>query len=143
MPPSPVQQAFVLWLVAIAAGLFETLVIVIASDESGAGLAAGVIVRVAVFALAVYLAVRMRAGQNWARIALTGLLGVLGLLSLLIGPVTWLIDGNTLSDLDLSTSETLFAISRVVHVVSVVLAVTLMYLPAANRWFQGPRLAAT
>ncbi len=87
--PLPVQQAYVLWLVAIAAGLFETLVIVIASDESGAGLLAGVIVRFAVFALAVYLAIRMRAGQNWARSALTGLLGVLGLLSLLIGPVTW------------------------------------------------------
>ncbi len=143
MAPSPVQQAYVLWLVAIAAGLFETLVIVIASDESGAGLLAGVIVRFAVFALAVYLAIRMRAGQNWARSALTGLLGVLGLLSLLIGPVTWLMDGNTLSDLDLSASETLFAISRVVHVAAVVLAVTLMYLPAANRWFQGPRLATT
>jgi hypothetical protein len=134
--PRSVQRAYVLWLIAVAAGVFETLVIIVASNESVASLAIGASLRFVAFAVAAYLAIRMRIGSNWARLALTVLLGVFGLISLLIGPVRWLVDGNTVSDLDLSTSETLFTISRVVHVIAVLLAVIFMYSSASNRWFQ-------
>src|SRR5215216_6022030 len=47
--------------------------------------AAGVAVRLLVFAGAVYLAARLRQGKNWARVALAVLLGGIGTLSLVSG----------------------------------------------------------
>ena len=72
--PRQLQASVALWLVAVAAGLFETaLVVVDATDGevgSAAQLAAGVAVRLLVFTGTVYLATQLRQGRNWARVAL-------------------------------------------------------------------------
>ena len=141
--PKQLQASFRLWLVAVAAGLFETaLVVVDATDGevgSAAQVAAGVAVRLLVFTGAVYLAVQLRQGRNWARVALAVLLGGIGTLSLVIGPVTWLAEGGSLGDAVAAADlgSVLFAASRVVHLGAVVAAVLLMFHPAANAYIRA------
>ncbi|MFJ2768782.1 hypothetical protein [Streptomyces sp. NPDC087300] len=144
-PPAPtaVRAAFALWLTAVAAGVFETVLAVAgaAADGSADGIAFGLALRLAVFSAAVLVAVRMRRGAGWARLALTGGLGVLGTLSLVIGPVQWLADGHALADVfrDLDVLDVLFGASRVLHLAAVLTAVAFMFRPAANAWFRAAR----
>jgi len=139
--PKPVHAAFVLWIAAVAAGVFETILAVIdlAPEGLGAGVVAGVVVRLAVFTAAIYLAVRLRLGRNWARVSLTILLGVVGTLSLVIGPIQWLIEGNSLGKAiaDADALTLLFATSRILHLAAVVAATVLMFRPAANAYFRA------
>ena len=143
-PPLAVRRAHGLWLLAVVAGIYETG-LAIAREYSEAQLPtdvllANLVVRGAVFGLAIFLAQRMRDGSNAARWTLTGMLGVVGLGSLLYGPVEWLLAGNTLAGLDFSALEWILASSRVIHVCAVLGALTAMFTPAANRWF-APRTA--
>jgi hypothetical protein len=144
--PTQLRASVLLWLVAVAAGLFETaLVVVDATDGevgSAAEVAVGVAVRLLVFAGAVYLAARLRQGRNWARVALAVGLGGIGTLSLVIGPVTWLAEGGSLADAAVAVAaadlgSVLFAASRVVHLGAVVAAVLLMFHPAANAYIRA------
>jgi hypothetical protein len=68
--PTQLLASYRLWLLAVAAGVFETaLVVVDATDGevgSAAQVAVGVAVRLLVFTAAVYLAARLRQGRNWA-----------------------------------------------------------------------------
>jgi hypothetical protein len=141
--PAVVHRAFLAWLGAIAAGVVETVVYVGTELSQGAavgGLAGGVALRAAIYTLAVWTFLRMRAGRNWARIALTVLLGGLGTLSLVIEPISWLAAGNSLGTAiaDASASELVIAASRTAHVLAVLVGVVLMYRPAANRYFRRP-----
>ncbi|MGV9878722.1 hypothetical protein [Streptomyces sp. NPDC003006] len=146
-PPAPatVRAAFALWLTAVAAGVFETVLAVVGtvadSDASTGGLAGGVALRVAVYSAVVLVAVRMRRGANWARLALAGVLGVFGTLSLVVEPVRWLAGGHPLGDAlrDVGVVDVLFGGSRVLHVAAVVAAVVLMFRPSANAWFRAAR----
>ena len=84
---------------AVAAGLFETALVVVDATDGEIGsvaqVAVGVAVRLLVFTAAVYLAIQLRRGKNWARVALAELLGGIGTGSLVIGPVTWLAAGGS------------------------------------------------
>jgi hypothetical protein len=146
--PKQLQASFRLWLVAVAAGLFETALVVVDATSgevgSAAEVAVGVAVRLLVFTGAVYLAAQLRLGRNWARVALAVLLGGLGTLSLVIGPVTWLAEGGSLADAvaDADLGSVLFAASRVVHLGAVVAAVILMFHPAANTYFRATTRAS-
>jgi hypothetical protein len=141
--PKQLQASYLLWLVAVAAGVFETaLVLVDASSGevgSAAEVAVGVAVRLLVFAGAVYLAARLRQGKQWARVALAVLLGLLGTLSLVVGPVTWLAEGHSLADVAAAADlgSVLFAASRVVHLGAVIAALLLMFHPAANAYIRA------
>lgn len=144
--PTQLQASFRLWLVAVAAGLFETALVVVdaTSGEVGSAtlVAVGVAVRLLVFTGAVYLAARLRQGRNWARVALAVLLGGIGTLSLVIGPVTWLAEGGSLADAAVAVAtadlgSVLFAASRVVHLGAVVAAVLLMFHPAATAYIRA------
>ena len=136
--PEQLQASFLLWLAAVAAGLFETTLVMVDATDGSVGSAAqvavGVAVRLLVFAAAVYLAARLRLGKNWARVALAVLLGGLGTLSLVIGPVTWLAEGGSLADALAAADlgSVLFAASRVVHLGAVIAALILMFHPTAN-----------
>jgi hypothetical protein len=141
--PKQLQASFRLWLAAVAAGLFETALVVIDATDGSVGsaaqVAAGVAVRLLVFTGAVYLATRLRQGRNWARIGLAVLLGGIGTLSLVIGPITWLAEGGSLADA-LATADlgsVLFAASRVVHLGAVIAALILMFHPAANAYIRA------
>jgi hypothetical protein len=141
--PRDVQAAFLLWLAAVALGGFETALAVIDAVSGGLGAGPGILVGVAirllVFTVAVYLIACMRLGRNWARVTLAILLGGIGLLSLLIGPVIWLAEGHSVgafvADADLLT--TVFALSRVGHVACVIAALVLMFRPPANAYFRA------
>jgi hypothetical protein len=148
--PSQLQASVRLWLVVVAAGLFETaLVVVNATDGevgSAAEVAVGVAVRLLVFTGAVYLAAQLRQGSNWARVALAVMLGGFGTLSLVIGPVTWLAEGGSLADAAVAVAtadlgSVLFAASRLVHLVAVIAAVLLMFHPAANAYIRATKPA--
>jgi hypothetical protein len=148
--PRQLQASYRLWLLAIAAGLFETALAVVDATSGDTGSAAevavGVAVRLLAFAGLGYLAARLRQGRNWARVALAVLYGGLGTLSLVIGPVTWLAEGGSLADAvgAADLGSVLFAASRVVHLGAVIAALILMFHPAASAYIRAtrPTLAA-
>jgi hypothetical protein len=145
--PKDVQVSFLLWLTAVAAGVFETALAIIEALSGTSGLDTGVIVgvgiRLIIFAAAIYIASRMRLGKNWARFVLAIGLGVIGTLSIVIGPVSWLAEGHPIGEFLASAGPMmlLFASSRIAHLGAVFAAVVFMFLPAANAYFQVARSA--
>lgn len=141
--PKQLQASFRLWLVAVAAGVFETALVVVDATDGEVGSAAqvsvGVAVRLLVFTGLVYLAAQLRQGSNWARVALAVLYGGLGTASLVVGPVTWLAEGGSLADAVAAADlgSVLFAASRVLHLGAVIAALLLMFHPAANAHFRA------
>jgi hypothetical protein len=129
-----------MWLVAIGAGVFETI-LVAASGRAGDGAAAGVAVRAVVFVAAMVVALRMLSGSRWARLTLTIALGIGGTLSLTVGPVLWLAHGNSLTHLmaQAAAIDVAFGASRVVHVAAVLAGCVLMFVPSADVYFRAFR----
>lgn len=127
--PAAVRGAFLFWMGALAAGGAEIFLHDV--DLAGLGL------RLGIYAVVVAVALRMRAGRHWARLVLAIGLGVFGTASLIIGPVDWLLDGNSLSNAIARADLTgaLVAGSRALHVLCVWVAVPLMFLPRANAYF--------
>ena len=98
----------------------------------------GVVIRVIVYTLVVYIITRMRLGKRWARLTLAVLLGVIGTLSLILDPISWLAGGNSLSEV-FTQADLLFLLIapiRKIHLAAVIAALVLMYLPAANTYFR-------
>ena len=135
--PVTVRTARMMWFVAIGAGVFET-VLMMASGGAAEGAVIGVAVRAVVFTAAVMVVQRMSAGRRWARWVLTVALGVLGTLSLTVGPVLWLAEGNSINEVirNYGTIDLLFGGSRAVHVAAVLSACVLMFMPSANAYFR-------
>jgi hypothetical protein len=148
--PREVQASFVLWLTAVAAGIVETIIRVF--DVLLMGLASGgggeadfnsaissVVIRVIIYALVVYIITRMRLGKRWARLTLALLLGVIGTLSLVIDPISWLAEGNSLGEVFTQADLLFFILApiRAVHLVAVLAALVFMFLPAANDYFRS------
>jgi hypothetical protein len=137
--PREVRASALLWLAAVAAGLFETGLVVLYGSQGFTGaIIAGVLLRLVVFAVVGVLIAYLRRGRNWARLSLAILLGVFGTLSLIIGPIEWLAAGNSLpTAIEHATlSSWLFAISRIGHVSAVLGAFVLMFRPGANAYFR-------
>ncbi|MFN0225584.1 hypothetical protein [Paenibacillus sp. KR2-11] len=113
----------------------------ILSRESGPGsgifIAAGL--RTLIFAALVYLIVKMYRGRNWARAALATILGGMGTISLVMDPVRWIVEGNSVAQaLDgMSAYSMMFGVSRLVHLASVIAAMVLMFRSAANRYYRA------
>jgi len=150
--PKAVQASFLLWLTAVAAGVLETTIRVIdalamgwASGSGGetdvTGVISGVVIRVTVYTLVVYIITRMRLGKRWARITLAALLGGIGTLSLVIDPMSWLAGGNLLSEV-FTQADLLFVLIapiRTIHLAAVIAALVFMFLPSANTYFRTAR----
>ena len=154
--PKEVQASFLLWLTAVAAGVLETIIRIIDSLAMGwtsgsggetddTGVVSNVVIRVIVYTLVVYIITRMRLGKRWARLTLAVLLGVIGTLSLVIDPISWLAGGNSLSEVFTEANLLFFLIApiRTVHLAAVIAALVFMFLPAANTYFRGARSATT
>jgi hypothetical protein len=146
--PREVQVSFVLWLTAVGAGVFETILAIIEAvsghlDLGTGGVFVGVSMRLLIFTVVVYVASRMFRGKNWARVTLAIGLGVLGTLSIVIGPVSWLAEGHTIGEFlaGAGLMSFLFASSRVVHLIAVFAALVLMFRPASNDYFRAARSA--
>ena len=135
--PSTVRAAFLFWLGALAAGGVEMFL----HDVGLTGLA----VRLSIYAVVIATALRMRAGRNWARLTLAVGLGVVGTLSLVIEPVTWLLEGHAISDVVQRSDLTgaFVALSRGAHLLCVWIAIPLMFSAGANAYFKhrnvGPK----
>jgi hypothetical protein len=102
---------------------------------------AGLAVRLGIYAVVAAVALRMRAGRNWARLTLAVGLGVLGTLSLVIEPVTWLLAGHSVIDAVQRTDLTggLVATSRAAHLLCVWIAIPLMFTARAGAYFRQPK----
>jgi hypothetical protein len=150
--PKEVQASFLLWLTAVAAGVLETIIRIIDASAIGwisgsggetdvTGTISNVLIRVVVYTLVVYIITRMRLGRRWARITLAVLLGVIGTLSLVIDPISWLAGGNSLSDVFTQANLLYFLIApiRTIHLAAVIAALVLMFLPSANTYFRTSR----
>ena len=147
--PREVQASFLLWLTAVAAGVVETIIRVIDSLSVGSGSGGeadvtGLVIRVIVYNVAVYIIAQMRLGKRWARLALTVLLGGIGTLSLVIDPISWLAGGNSLREVFTQVDLLFFIIApiRAVHLAAVIAALVFMFLPAANNYFRRASSAA-
>jgi hypothetical protein len=133
-----------LWLTAVAAGVVETIIRVIYSLSVGSGSGGeadvtGVIIRVIVYTVAVYIVAQMRLGKSWARLTLAVLLGGIGTLSLVIDPISWLAAGNSLREMFTQADLLFFIVApiRAVHLAAVITALVFMFLPGANNYFRA------
>src|SRR5215213_6873758 len=142
--PREIQASFALWLAAIAAAVLETVLVVIEalsghSALSTGGVVVGVGMRLLIFGAVVYVASRMLRGRNWARLTLAIGLGVIGTLTIVIGPVSWLAAGHSVGEFVSGADPMLllFASSRVVHLIAVFAALVLMFRPTANDYFRA------
>lgn len=142
LPPTAVRAAYALWVTAVAAGVFETLLAVGRMAAEGSGTASeigvGLAIRIPVFAGALLVAWQMRRGRAWARITLTLGLGVVGTASMVVQPVlAWVQGRSAFTALqEAGAMDLAFGASRVLHVAAVLTAVTLMFLPTANAHFR-------
>jgi hypothetical protein len=150
--PKEVQASFLLWLTAVAASVLETIIRIIDASAMGwiwgsggetdvTGVISGVVIRVIVYTLVVYIITRMRLGKRWARLSLAVLLGGIGTLSLVIDPILWPAGGNSLSEIFAEANLLFFLIVpiRTVHLAAVIAALVLMFLPSANTYFRISR----
>lgn len=133
--PRAVRVAVGALLTALAAGLVEMIAQFWPLDHLADSLAA-VTIRLLIYA-AVLVAVALFArGRNGARLALLLGLGGLGLLSLLIDPVTWMLTDPDLGAF-LAVMDARLAVitgSRIVHIAAVVIAVVAMTQPSTRRY---------
>src|SRR5262249_3326747 len=140
-------QAVTLLLLAIGAGVFETLLVVAnvlwgdGNLANGESLAAGVTVRLVIFVAMTLVALQLHLGKNWARWTIGIVLGVFGLLSLLIQPLSWLMEGHAVSEAfaHLNLASAAFMLSRAAHMLAVVAATALMFVPASNFFFRAQK----
>jgi hypothetical protein len=137
--PKDIQMSFLLWLVALAAGVAETIVGLINFDPAATEAISILGIRLVITAVLVYIIAQMRLGKNWARITLAVLLGGIGTLSLVFDPVSWLIENNSLHEFiqNADFAFIVFASIRVVHLASVLAALAFMFRPAANNYFRA------
>ncbi|PZG12809.1 hypothetical protein [Nonomuraea aridisoli] len=142
-PPPVVHAAVMLWLAAVAFGVFETVLVVARELYEGtstvAELLPGAGLRLVVFAGAMFLALRLRDGAGWARWTLAGTLGVFGTLSLVVEPVRWLLAGGSIAEAvaGADAAGLAFAAGRVLHVLAVLGAMLLMFQPRATAYVRS------
>lgn len=139
-----VRSAGAAWVAAVLAGAVEATGMAVAwtlgdlPGVSGGSLAVGLGVRAAVYTIVLLVVARFWRGRNWARITLALGLGVVGMLSLVMEPISWLAEGHSVADAlaaaDLSLA--LVIAIRALHVAAVVVGCVLMFRPASNRYFR-------
>ncbi|WP_156095069.1 hypothetical protein [Nocardia lijiangensis] len=135
--PRSVALAAAGFVVALLAGIGEALArAAMTLDRSEADvpdLAAGLAVRCAIYLVVFAVVVRMTRGDRMARLALALGLGILGLASLLVEPLTALATEGF--DLSVTPSSLTLGILRAIHVLAVLVAIPAMYTPDARTYF--------
>jgi hypothetical protein len=128
-----------MWLLAVGAGVAETVVGAIAAVGDGISmpaLVAQLAVRTVIYgALFVIIDRYFRHGVRWSRYLLAGLLGTVGLASLIYEPITWLAN-HDLTDLDWSAWFFISAPLRTIHLSALLAALFLSFRPETNHWFR-------
>jgi len=138
--PLTARWATSLWLVAVGAGVAETVVQVVQAHGDGdsmSSLAGQLAVRAVIYgALFVVIDRYFRRGVRWSRYLLAGLLGTVGVASLVAEPIGWLIYNGDLSSVDSSAAFLTIATLRWVHLTAVLTALALTLHPQTARWFR-------
>ncbi|NEA34605.1 hypothetical protein [Streptomyces sp. SID13031] len=141
-PPVAVRAATAAWFLAVGAGVAESILGVIGAlgDRSipWPALLTQIAFRTIIYGgLFVVIDKFFRLGRNWSRHLLAGLLGVVGMATLIVGPIQWLLADGNFGAIDVTADFAAFAAFRSVHVMAVIAGVVLMYQPDANRWFKA------
>lgn len=133
--PAPVRLAVIGWLTAIGAGAAESLVRIALPDPPTPGQLA---VRFSIYAILVALVLALRTGRDVVRWSLVVLLGGVGMLSLVVEPISWLLTGGSPAAFLAAVDGPTLLITglRVLHIAAVVAALAWMFRPAANAWFR-------
>jgi hypothetical protein len=143
--PKEVQRAYTFWILAIVSGMAETIFVVTDSLLKNAtsiqGLVMGILVRGIIYTIFIFVTIQMRKRKNWARITLAIGLGIVGTLSLIIDPISWLMKGHAISEafVGLNVWSILFTLSRIIHIICVFAALFWMYRPNANQYFRAAK----
>ncbi|MCP2293121.1 hypothetical protein APR08_006081 [Nocardia amikacinitolerans] len=134
--PRSVTLAVTAFVIALLAGVGEALartaMTLERSDADVPGLAVDLTVRFAIYLLVLAVVMRMARGDRVARLALALGIGVLGLASLLVEPVTALLSGEAVS---VTPSSLGLGMLRAIHVLAVFVAIPAMYAPDAREHF--------
>lgn len=138
-PPLAVRGAITLWLAAVGAGVAESVLGVIGAIADGSPVV-GLLVQIAFRAIVygglfVVIDRYFRHGVGWSRWLLSGLLGTVGIATLVVGPISWFLRDGDFGALDWSASFIAFGAIRLVHITAVVSAILLSFQPDSNRWF--------
>ena len=130
--PTAVAVAVAGFATALAAGLAEGLL-----RAARGGDPAGLLPRLAIYALVGLAVWRMSAGGRGARLLLAAGIGVAGTASLVVEPLAILLSAQSLRDpfLALTPTGTVLLACRIVHLVAVAVAVPALFTPAARAWF--------
>jgi hypothetical protein len=140
--PQEIKTSAMLWLIAVAAGVFETGLTVLDAMSVGPGLSGamlgGVLFRLAIFGTVGALLADLRLGRHRSRMTLALLAGGAGTLSLVIGPAQWLAAGHSPMEAvrAIDLISTLVAGSQVANLSAAIGATVLMFRPAANAYFR-------
>lgn len=137
-PPAVVVLSVALWLGAILAGVAESLVRLAGPAPPTAGELA---TRGGIYLVLAVLVVALRSGQDTVRWTVVGVLGAIGMLSLVVEPVRALRDGATVSGFLVTASgpDLAGAALRTLHVGAVLVALALLFHPVAHRFFRPAR----
>lgn len=132
-----------LWMVAIGAGIAETILAVPqrAAEGTGDGLLAGSAIRMLVLVTMAFVVAELIDSHRSARSLLTVVLGGLTAASL-SGPLAWLLaDGHSIADAVAGASFVDVVVTgfRFVHLAATCAAIVAMYRPTANRFFAAHR----
>lgn len=131
----PAERATAAIFVALACGMLEGLLrAAVELDRPGAeigSLATGLGARLGVYAVIALIALRMRAGERWARLTLLIGLGTVGLASLVAEPIAATLSANGFGPLTVEGAA--IGIVRVVHVLAVCTAVACLVRRAPRR----------
>lgn len=134
-PPRTVRIAFAGMIAAVMSGVVEAACHVASTvSETGlASVAGGLAVRAVIYAVVLMVSYRMLRGDRWARALLAVGIGVVGLASLIMEPLSALLAGDAGS---LSTQDPVVVVARFVHIAAVLVAVPAMFTPSARPWFR-------
>jgi hypothetical protein len=137
--PEEVKQSYIVWLVAIGLALVSLIISVISSAQVSAGAAvATAIVGLILYGVWYLFVMKMRDGQQWARITLL-VIGILAFIIFLIGAVASA--GLAAAGVGLAGGVNVASIVvGVLEWITVAGAMVLMFRPNANAYFQ-PRNA--
>ena len=94
-----------------------------------------------VYLVLAVLVVALRPGRDAVRWTVVGVLGVIGMLSLVVEPVRALLDGATVAGFLAAASgpDLVIAALRTLHVGAVLMALALLFHPVAHRFFRPVR----
>jgi len=103
---------------------------------STSSLAGQVAVRAVIYgALFVVIDRYFRRGARWSRYLLAGLLGTVGVASLVTEPIGWMIGNGDWSTIDWSTTLLAIVVIRAIHLTAVLTALVLTLHPETSQWF--------